>query len=366
MTTVNRFKNKLKMATVLITLTVGFLSGCASTQESASPTEVAEAKKQAKRPIVIAHRGASGYLPEHTIEAYVRGMELGADFIEPDLVMTKDGVLVARHENEISETTNVGEVFPERKTTKTIEDVKVTGWFVEDFTFDEIRKLKAKQRLAFRPQMSQLPFLIPTLAEIIDVVDQYNEKNSRKIGIIPEIKHSSYFRSIGLDIEKELLKTLEVKKWNKKLDQVYIQSFEVSNLKELARTTSYSLVQLLGDPAESPYDLKSQKVTYNDMVTLHGLKDIRKYAGAIGPFKRMLIDEKNKTDILIPNDVLKNARLLDFQIFPYTFRNETFFLLKPVTDPLKEYEFFYKMGVDGVFSDFPDTAVKALKSLSQP
>jgi glycerophosphoryl diester phosphodiesterase len=275
--------------------------------------------------------------------------------------MTKDGVLVARHENEISETTNVAEVFPNKKTTKTVDDLKVAGWFVEDFTLAEIKKLKAKQRLAFRPQMDQQPFLIATLDEIIDAVDQYTAKTGKSIGIVPEIKHSSYFRSIGVNMEKALLKTLEDKKWDKKLDQIYIQSFEVSNLKELATLSKYHLVQLLGDPAESPYDLKG-KTTYADMVTLDGLKEIRKYAQVLGPHKKYLVVENAKSEMtLVANDVLKNAKLLDLKIIPYTFRNESFFVMKPLTDPMKEYEFFYKIGVDGVFSDFPDTAVKAIK-----
>ncbi len=350
-------KNK---SVVAILAGILLLSACQTTQDHAEYQTPVE-KKSFARPIVIAHRGASGYLPEHTLEAYIRGMELGADFVEPDLVMTKDGVLVARHENEISETTNVAEVFPKRKTTKTIDDVKVAGWFVEDFTLAEIKKLKAKQRLAFRPQMDQQPFLVPTLAEVIDAVDQYNEKTGKKIGIVPEIKHSSYFRSININMEKALLALLAEKKWDNKTDQVYIQSFEVSNLKELATQSKYHLVQLLGDPAESPYDLKGKK-TYRDMVTLEGLKEIRKYAQVLGPYKKYLVDENAKSEsTMVPNDVMKNAKLLDFQVIPYTFRNESFFVMKPLTDPVKEYEFFYKIGVDGVFSDFPDTAVKALK-----
>lgn len=337
------------------------LSACQTTPKTADDFQQPAENKKFARPIVIAHRGASGYLPEHTLEAYIRGMELGADFIEPDLVMTKDGVLVARHENEISETTNVADIFPKRKTTKTVDDVNVAGWFVEDFTLAEIKKLKGKQRLAFRPQMDQQPFLVPTLDEIIDAVDQFNTKTGKKIGIVPEIKHSSYFRSIGINMEKALLKALEEKKWDKKLDQVYIQSFEVANLKELATLSKYHLVQLLGDPAESPFDLKGKK-TYADMVTLQGLKEIRTYAQVLGPYKKYLVVENAKSETtLVASDVLKNAKLLDFKVIPYTFRNEAFFVMKPLTDPVKEYEFFYKIGVDGVFSDFPDTAVKALK-----
>ena len=322
--------------------------------------------KHGKHPFVVAHRGASGYLPEHTLEAYIRGMELGADFVEPDLVVTKDGVLIARHENEISETTNVASVFPDRKTTKTVDDVKTVGWFTEDFTLAELKKLKAKQRLAFRQQMDNQPFLVPTLTEIIDAVDSFNLKNNKAIGIFPEIKHSTYFRSLGFNLEESLLKTLKDKKWNTKLDQIYIQSFEVTNLKELSNKTDYHLVQLIGDLNESPYDLKASKITYQDMISMTGLKDIRRYAQAISPYKKLLVAEKGTQSVtLVANDFFKNAQLLDFQIVPYTFRNESFFLLKPLTDPVKEYELFYKLGVDGVFSDFPDTAVKALKTANE-
>ena len=140
----------------------------------------------------------------------------------------------------------------------------------------------------------------------------------------------------------------------------------MTNLKELAKTTSYHLVQLIGDPNESPYDLKATKVVYQDMVTLEGLKEIRRYAQCVAPYKKYLVVEKNlQSNTLVANDFLKNARLLDFIIVPYTFRNEHFFVLKPLVDPIKEYEFFYKLGVDGVFSDFPDTATKALKTLNE-
>lgn len=358
----NRHRNKF--VNVLATAGISCLLSCATTNSTPDSAITTQAKHTFKRPLVIAHRGASGYLPEHTIEAYVRGMELGADFIEPDLVMTKDGILVARHENDIADTTNVATIYPDRKTTKLIDGKKVSGWFTEDFALEELKKLKAKQRLAFRPQVEQQPFLIPTLAEVIDAVDQYNAKTGKAIGIIPEIKHSTYFRSIGLNIEKELIRVLVEKKWNEKLDQIYIQSFEVGNLRELAATTKYSLVQLIGDPNEAPYDL-SGRTTYQKMVSLDGLKTIRKYAQALGPYKKYLVEETKKNEPLRPNDVLKNAQLLEFEIFPYTFRNESFFVLKPLTDPVKEYEFFYKMGVHGVFSDFPDTAAKALRIMGE-
>lgn len=340
------------------------LTNCISTpilNYSHNSSEASQVKK-GKIPFVVAHRGASGYLPEHTLEAYIRSMEMGAEFIELDLVVTKDGEIVARHEPEISETTNVGQIFPDRKTTKVIDDVKIVGWFTEDFTLKELKKLKAKQRLAFRQQLDNQDFAIPTLREIIDAVDEFNLKTGKSVGIFPEIKHSTYFKSLGYNLENILIQVLNEKKWNTKYDQVYIQSFEVSNLKELSKVTSYHLVQLIGDPNESPFDLKGTKVTYRDMITLSGLKEISKYAQGIAPYKKYLVDEKNE-DYLIANDFLKNAKLLNFFIVPYTFRNETFFLLKPFKDPIKEYEFFYKLGVDGVISDFPDTAVKAIKNL---
>lgn len=355
------FHQHLSISACIVFSIISVTIGCAT---ATIPGDLVSQKpqpiKKSQRPFVVAHRGASGYLPEHTLEAYVRGMELGADYVEPDLVLTKDGVLVARHENEISETTNVAQIFPNRKATKTIDDIVTVGWFTEDFTLAELKTLKAKQRLAFRQQMDNQPFLIPTLSEIIDAVDAYNTKYNKSVGIFPEIKHSTYFRSIGMNMEQALINLLKEKKWNDKKDQIYIQSFEVSNLKELAKISSYHLVQLIGDPTESPFDLKQNKMTYQNMVTMSGLKEIRTYAQGIAPFKKYLvIDNQDKT--LVASDFLKNAQLLDFQIVPYTFRNESFFILKPLTDPVREYELIYSLGVDGVFSDFPDTAIKALK-----
>lgn len=304
--------------------------------------------------VVIAHRGASGYLPEHTLAAYQRAMDQGADFIEPDLVATKDHVLVARHENEISETTNVKDIYPERKNTKTIDGVKVTGWFVEDFTFEEIKKLRARQRLPNRPQNENDKYEIPSFEEIIQLVKKNEETKNRKIGLIPETKHPSYFKNIGLALEEPLMELVKKYELDKNPEWFYVQSFEVYNLKILRKKTKWRLIQLIGEANEKPFD---ESVTYAEMMTLAGLKKIAQYTDGIGPSKKWLV--KKDKDQLLATDELKNALLLNLKVFPYTFRNESYFLLPFFKTPSEEYEFFIKSGVSGVFSDFPDTALKA-------
>lgn len=165
------------------------------------------------KPLVIAHRGASGYLPEHTLEAYARAITMGSDFIEPDVVSTKDGVLIARHENELSDTTNVATVFPEAKTKKTIDGRMVEGWFSEDFTLNEIKTLRAKERLVFRDQTNNGKFLIPTLAEVLALAESEGQKRGRAVGVYIETKHPTYFSGLGLDLEVPLLKTSRRPSW---------------------------------------------------------------------------------------------------------------------------------------------------------
>lgn len=310
--------------------------------------------------IVIGHRGASGYLPEHTLESYQKAIDQGADFIEPDLVVTKDQVLVARHENEISETTNVKEIYPDRKTTKTVDDVKITGWFVEDFTFEEIKKLKARQRLPNRPQNENDKFSIPSFEEILQLVRKNEETKKRKVGVIPETKHPSYFRSLGLGIEDNMLNLLSKYGFENEPLRVYIQSFEIHNLKELRKKTKYVLIQLIGESNEKPFD---ESISYADMMTLSGLKKIATYADGIGPYKKWLV-KKDEEGHPVATDEFKNALLLNLKLIPYTFRNESYFLLPFFKSPSQEYEFFIKNGVTGVFSDFPDTAIRAKSILS--
>lgn len=304
--------------------------------------------------VVIAHRGASGYLPEHTLASYQKAIDQGADFVEPDLVATKDHVLVARHENEISETTNVKEVYPDRKTTKTIDGVKVSGWFVEDFTFEEIKKLKARQRLPNRPQNENDKYEIPSFEEIIQLVKKNEETKNKRIGLIPETKHPSYFKNLGLSLEEPLLALVEKYELDKNPEWFYVQSFEVYNLKLLRKKTKLRLIQLIGEANEKPFD---ESYSYSEMMTLSGLKKIAQYADGIGPSKKWLA--KKDKDQTYATDELKNALLLNLKVFPYTFRNESYFLLPYFKTPSEEYEFFIRNGVSGVFSDFPDTALKA-------
>ena len=201
------------------------------------------------RPLVIAHRGASGHRPEHTIEAYRLAVDMGADYIEPDLVSTKDGVLIARHEHEIGATTDVAERFPDRQRTKTVDGRSVTGWFSEDFTLAEIKTVRTRERLAFRSHAYDGQFQIPTFDEVIELAQTLGAARGRVVGIYPETKHPSYFRSIQLPLEEPLLASLHKHGWNRRDAPVFIQSFEAGNLRELRRKTTVRLVQLVSGPA---------------------------------------------------------------------------------------------------------------------
>jgi glycerophosphoryl diester phosphodiesterase len=255
---------------------------------------------------VTGHRGASALRPEHTLAAYQKAIDDGADIVEPDLVSTKDGVLVARHENEIGGTTNVSEVaqFAARKTTKTIDGIPVTGWFTEDFTLAELKTLRARERIpANRPANSAFndQFEIPTLQEVVDLVKKESRAKDRTIGIYPETKHPTYFKSIGLPLEKRLVDLLAASGYRGKDAAVYIQSFEVANLKELRGLTTMRIVQLIdnpknapaanGAPRNAPYDFVVAKNgrSYADLVTAAGLKDIAMYADAVSPYKEVII-----------------------------------------------------------------------------
>jgi glycerophosphoryl diester phosphodiesterase len=369
------------------------LSACASTgiETSTYPT------LHGAKPLVIGHRGASGYLPEHTLEAYRLAIELGADFIEPDVVVTKDGQLVARHEPNITATTNVAErpEFANRKTSRMVDGVKETGWFVTDFTLAELRTLRAKQSNAARSKANDGQFLVPTLREILDLAKEESAKRGRTIGVYPETKHPTYHVTEGLLIEPRLLKLLAEYGYTQKDSPVIIQSFEVSNLKALRTQTQVRLVQLIdGDdvdakgsvtlvaPFDKPYDfaLVKDKRTFKDMLTPAGLAEIRTYADGIGPWKPYLAsaayqigaDGKPKdlngdgklSDAdrvaLPPTDVVKNAHTAGLFVHAYTFRSEAPGLLSDYQgNPKAEYQRFFALGVDGVFTDFTDTALAA-------
>ncbi|MBW4613411.1 MAG: glycerophosphodiester phosphodiesterase [Desmonostoc vinosum HA7617-LM4] len=315
-------------------------------------------------PIVIAHRGASGYRPEHTLAAYELAIALGADYIEPDLVTTKDGILIARHENEISQTTDVAShaEFAHRQTTKIIDGEIKTGWFTEDFTLAEIKTIKAQERIPqLRPQniIYDGLFEIPTLQEIIDLVKSKSAEIGRIIGIYPETKHQTYFQSIGLSLEAPLLATLHANGYQGTNAPVFIQSFEVSNLQALSTTTDLPLVQLLNISGK-PYDftVSGDVRTYADLVTVSELKEIARYAQAIGINKNLIVPQDNIGKLLSPTSLVTDAHAAGLLVHAWTFRNEDYFLPRDfLGNPQGEYELFFGLGIDGVFSDFVDIAV---------
>ena len=329
---------------------------------------------EADEPTIIAHRGASGYRPEHTLAAYKLAIQMGADYVEPDVVSTKDGVLVARHENEISGTTDVSAhpEFADRKTTKSIDGKEVTGWFTEDFTLAELKTLRAKERLPdVRPANTRYDgrFEIPTLQEVIDLVEEQSRKRGVTIGIAPETKHPTYFRGLGLGLERPLIRTLRRNHLDRPNAPVVIQSFETTNLRYLARRTHVHLAQLVS-ASGAPYDLvqEGDPRTYADLVTGKGLRWVSRYATSIGAHTDVLIPRDENGFLGEPTKVVKRAHRRGLEVFVWTFRDENQFLpadFRDGDDPNAKGDVFgyldayFDLGVDGVFSDQPDSAVQA-------
>ncbi len=350
------------------------------------------------RPLVMGHRGASGYRPEHTLASYQLAIDMGADFIEPDLVTTKDGHLVARHEPNITNTTDVSTrpEFADRKTTKVVDGLEETGWFASDFTLAELKTLFAKQANAARDQSYNQQFRIPTLQEVLDLAKAESTRLNRTVGVIPETKHPTYHTDLGLKIEDRLLDILAGYGYTQKDSPVIVQSFEVSNLKYLRSKSQIRLVQLVdGDsvnkdgvmqlvaPYDRPYDFAraGDPRTFADLLTPAGLAEVKTYADIIGPWKPYLIptrqvdanndgqpddlngdgriDERDRV-VMPATNVIRDAHAAGLMVVPYTFRNELSGLPSDDKgDPANEYRRFYAAGVDGLFSDFPDTAVQA-------
>jgi glycerophosphoryl diester phosphodiesterase len=316
------------------------------------------------KPLIIAHRGASGERPEHTLAAYELAIDQGADYIEPDLVITKDGVLVARHENEISGTTDVQTKpeFAARKVEKVVDGQRQAGWFTEDFTLKELRTLRATERLSkVRPANVAFngKFGIPTLTQILDLVRRKEKQTGRKIGVYPETKHPSYHRSLGLPLEEPLLKVLAKYGYKSSTDPVFIQSFEVGNLKWLRPRTKLNLVQLIDDTG-SPADTSTP---YSEMVQPDGLRQIAEYANGIGPSKSLVIPVLAGGRLGTPTSLVSNAHAVGLQVHIWTIRREDAFL--PTTlrgKPDRELVAFIESGVDGVFTDQPGAAVQVRDS----
>jgi len=318
----------------------------------------------APKPILIAHRGASGERPEHTLEAYALAIEQGADFIEPDLVLTRDVVLVARHENEISGTTDVATrpEFAARKAVKVIDGESVSGWFTEDFTLSELKTLRARERIALlRPGNAAFDgrFTIPTFDEVLELLRRHKKKSGRRIGVYPETKHPSYFASVGLPHTAPLLAALERHGYRAAKDPVFIQSFEVGNLIEIGRQSPFRLIQLMSADG-GPFDKKDEGLRYADMLTPAALKNIARYADGIGIEKALVIGRTADGSLGTPTGLPVKAAAAGLDVHIWTFRAENYFLPADLRsserpdvhgDLAAEIRAFVAAGVDGIFSD---------------
>jgi len=339
-------------------------------------------RASARGPVVIAHRGASAWLPEHTLEAYARAIADGADFIEPDLVMTRDGVLVARHENEIGETTDVAQhpEFAHRKTRRTVDGLPVEGWFVEDFSIDELLTLRARERLPeLRGTRHDGLYRVPMFDEIVQLVAEASRREGRAIGLVPEIKHSSHFHARRLDPEQALLGALRVHEYTRHAP-VGVQSFEVANLRRLrgmldaAGMRNVFLVQLLGAPETSPYDvlLAGQVRPYREMLTPQGLAEIAGYADVIAPPQRAVLPLDGSGALAAPTPLVAAAHAAGLAVHAWTLRPENRFLppalrceggeaVRCEPGALAEAAALAAAGVDAVFADDPGLVLRALR-----
>ncbi len=377
----------LLLASVCAALTATFISGCGGNDDGNFAT------LNGKAPLVIGHRGAAGFLPEHTLEGYKLAIEQGADFIEPDLVMTKDLVLIARHEPMLDGTTDVATKFPDsRKTTRMLDGESTTAYFANDFTLAEIKTLGAVQARAGRPTQYNGLYKVPTLDEVIALAKTEGTRVGRTVGIYPEVKHSTYMAGIfGVNVfEDALIVKLHAAYGNTAEAPVFIQSFEVSNLQYMRTKTAIKSIQLIDAddvnadgsmslvaPYRQPYDfvVKGDKRLFSDLLTPAGLDFVKTYATGIGPWKPYLattvadgVDRNGDGKVTI-NDrkvvgstgVIEAAHARGLLVHTWTFRNDASGY--GFADPKAEMQFYMKLGVDGVFTDFPITGVEALAGL---
>ena len=352
-----------------------------------------------KQPLVVAHRGASGYLPEETLEAYSRAIELGADVIEMDLVMTRDGVPITRHDPNLAISTDVAKrpEFASRKKTMQVDGETQTGWFSQDFTLAEIKTLGASSTDAERPQEFNGKFRIPTFQEVLDLRAAKSKELGRPIAIYPETKNPTWFRDLGLPMEDKVIAMINAAGLNSKTAPIFVQSFEPGSLKYMKRKgLNTRLIQLIdGDgvdmktgamtyavPVDRPYEWTKagDKRNFDVMVTPAGLAEIKTYADGIGPWKRYIVSIKgtigpdgkaidvnkdgkvNDADATstAPTTLVADAHKAGLFVHPFTFRNESRRLAADYKgDAKNEYLAFYRLGVDGLFTDFTDTAVAA-------
>jgi glycerophosphoryl diester phosphodiesterase len=371
-------------------LTYAALSGLAAASSSGMAKNIlqkdSKVPRLSARIELFAHRGASALRPEHTLAAYTLAMHQGADYIEPDLVCTKDGVLVARHENNLTETTDVskrGEFAP-KKTTKTIDGVTQQGWFVEDFTLSELKQLRAVERLPMVRVANTAYdgfYQIPTLEEIIELVAAESAATGRVIGLVPELKHSSYHSSIGLPVEERLINVLDSHAYSRSAP-LEIQSFEVSNLKVLrsllGRRDNLRIMQLVDAPTSRPGDMiaAGASTTYADLVTPQGLKAISQYADVVAPNTRMVIPLGADQRLAKPTRLVADAHEAGLLVHTWTFRPENRFLAAEFRSnagenarhdkgSLAEIQTYLAAGIDGFFSDDSALGSKAINEFTR-
>ena len=341
-----------------------------------------------KPPIIIAHRGAQAVYPEHTLEAYKKAIELGADFIEPDLVMTKDGVLVSRHEPYISGTTDVEDhpEFADRKTTQSIDENEITDWFVSDFTLAELKTLRARQARPERSKEFDGLFKIVTFQEIITLAKAHKTTTGNPVGIYPELKHPSYHTQVGLPMLETFLNQIEGQGFNAREAPIYVQCFEVATLKELRKRSQVRIVQLIGavgitekgtllftkenneyDSEGAPFDFRESgnTSTYEWFATREGMEFVATYADAIGPWKGFILpykeDQFGNITVLPATNFVIVAHEYNLEVHTYTLRDEDT-QWQIGEDVTSEYRRFKALGVDGIFTDNTEGAVRALRS----
>ena len=387
-------RNTLARSTLALALASALLSACGGSDTPSFMT------LDGNKPLVVAHRGASGYLPEETLEAYQRAIDLGADVVEPDLISTKDGVLIARHDPNLAYSTNVANhpEFADRKRVDWLVDgEKQTGWFAHDFTLAEIKTLGGISTDAERPQQYNGLYKVVTFQELIDLVKAQSTQLGRTIAVYPETKNPTYHRDLGLPLEDKLIALINAAGWNSKTAPIFVQSFEPGSLKEMrSKGLNTRLVQLID---ADDYDLKTGTLTYaapydrpydwfkagdtrlfSAMVTPAGLAEIKRYADGIGPWKPYIVPVKGSVDAngnlrdingdgkinlndattQAPTTLIADAHRAGLFVHAYTFRNEQRRLAADYKgDPKAEYLQFYRLGIDGLFSDFADTALQA-------
>jgi len=326
-------------------------------------------------PTIVGHRGTAGYRPEHTLGSYQLALDMGADVIEQDLVPTKDGHLVCRHENDITATTDVADhpEFAGRRTTKSVDGVSITGWFTEDFTLAEIKTLRAKERIPANRQRNTLydgHWEIPSYEEVLRWADEEGRRRGRPVWLYTETKHPTYFRGIGLGLEERFAQLLRRYGRDRRDSPVFLQSFEPSSMQRMAKLVSARRVVLLDAANTTPWDLKQagDPRTVADLVKPEGLKWIASFAQGIGPTLDLIIPKDATGKLLTPTTLVRDAHAKGLILHPYTMRNENTFLpadFRRGTDPnaygdaFGAFKLWFEQGIDGIFTDNADTGLLA-------